>query len=82
MRYKDLKDHIKNMQKSKYERDVQARRNKDLAGLSPCASCHHTAATSALLTPVFVLHFLAVFASALHILLFSLSPRLLPPSRA
>ena len=33
VRYKDLKDHVKNMQKSKYERDMQARRNKDLTGM-------------------------------------------------
>jgi hypothetical protein len=33
VRYKDLKDHIKNMQKSKYERDMLARRCKDLAGI-------------------------------------------------
>ena len=38
VRYKDLKDHIKNMQKSKYERDIQARRNKTLTGLPEPAS--------------------------------------------
>ena len=38
VRYKDLKDHIKNMQKSKYERDIQARRNKPLTGLPEPAS--------------------------------------------
>jgi hypothetical protein len=34
VRYKDLKDHIKNMQKSKYEREMKARRCKDLAGVA------------------------------------------------
>ena len=48
----------------------------------PAPPVHHTAATSALLTPVFVLPLLAVSASALHRLLISLSPRLMPPSRA
>ena len=37
VRYKDLKDHIKNMQKLKYERDMQARRNKTLT--DECAIC-------------------------------------------
>mmetsp|Transcript_21219 Transcript_21219/g.33941 ORF Transcript_21219/g.33941 Transcript_21219/m.33941 type:complete len:326 (-) Transcript_21219:110-1087(-) len=37
VRYKDLKDHIKNMQKSKYERDMMARRNKHLT--DECAIC-------------------------------------------
>ena len=33
VRYKDLKDHIKNMQKSKYERDMITRRGKHLTGV-------------------------------------------------
>jgi hypothetical protein len=37
VRYKDLKDHIKNMHKSKYEREMQARRNKTLT--DECAIC-------------------------------------------
>ena len=37
MRYRDLKDHIKNMLKSKYERDLHVRRHKILA--DECAIC-------------------------------------------